>query len=115
MSLLEQLPHLCTAKRRTRTLDSLGGSKDAYTTLFADRACWKQPLGETETIDFMRRSINVTNKFYFADDPELDERDIIVHDGDTYEVRSIGDPDCSAGLGVLWKAVVEKMATGAVL
>lgn len=106
--LLDNLPHTCTAKKRRRAKGTLGGSKDSFpTVVFTDRACWQQPAGDREIVEFQKRDITITNKVYFISDPELDENHVLVIDGDTYEVRSHSSPDCSAGLGVLWKVMVE--------
>ena len=108
MSILENLPHLATAKRRTRTKGSLGGSKDSYATVvFTDRACWRQPASDNEVDGFQKRSIKVTHKIYFVADPELSDTDIIVMGAETMKVRSASHPDASAGMGVVWRVMVE--------
>ncbi len=112
MSLLDNLPHTATAKRRTRTKDTLAGAKDSFPiTLFADRACWMQPLGASESTECQSRGITATHKVYFTADPGLDERCILVIQSITYDVKSVSSPDCSAGLGVLWRATCEKWRT----
>lgn len=108
MSLLDQLPHLATAKRRTRTKDTLGGSKDSYPTIvFVDRACWRQPVSDSEAMDFQQRSVKVTHKIYFAADPGLSDQDIIVIGTENHKVRSQSHPDASVGKGILWRVMVE--------
>ena len=108
MSILNNLPHLATAKRRTRTKDALGGTKDTFsTTLWSDRVCWRQPVSDTEAMDWMARGQKVTHKVYFVEDPGVDERCILVIGDDTMTVRSVGNPDASVGLGVVWKVAVE--------
>jgi hypothetical protein len=106
--LLNQLPHLATAKRRTRAKDTLGGSKDSYATvLFTDRACWRQPVSDAEVVQFQKREIKVTHKIYFAADPVLSDEDVLVIGGESHKVRSVSDPDASVGLGILWRVMVE--------
>lgn len=114
-SLLDNMPHTATAKRRTRTVDSIGGAVDTWTVLFADRACWRQQAGDSESDSYEQRGISVTNKVYFASDPGLDERDVLVVNGDTMEVVSRPRKDASAGLGVLWRVNVNQVSqTGSV-
>jgi hypothetical protein len=108
MSLLDNLPHTATAKRRTRTKDSMIGAKDSFgTILFTSRACWRQPASNNEIKEAAHRSQSVTHKVYFATDPELDEQCILEIDGDTMTVRSASHPDASVGLGVLYKVMVK--------
>lgn len=112
MSLLDSLPHSATAKSRTRTKDSLGGSRDSYsTTVFADRACWLQLARDGEKLEFQKRSIEVTNRVYFSADPELGINHILEIGSDSYKVKSTASPDASAGLGVLWRVMVELVSS----
>jgi hypothetical protein len=107
MSLLDNFPDTAIAKRRKRSKDSLGGSKDAWETVFTGRTCWRQPLGNQEIKEAQQREIKVSHKVYFTADPELDEHHILIIDGDTMTVRSASHPDASAGLGVVWKVLVD--------
>ncbi len=108
MSLLDSLPHTAIAKRRTRTKGTLGGSKDSYdTVLFTDRACWRQPASDSEVVEFQKRSQKITHKIYFATDPGLSDKDVLVIDDDIMKIRSVSHPDASAGLGVVWRVFVE--------
>ena len=111
--LLDNLPHLATAKRRTRTKDTLGGPKDTYPeTLFTDRACWRQPVSDHEYNQWQQRNTDVTHKVYFATDPSLDDLDencILEIDGATLLVKSLSTPDASVGLGVVWRVMVEEV------
>lgn len=108
MSILDNLPHTCSAYVRTRTRDSMGGSRNTYgTAVFEDRACWVQPNGSTGGMEFEKPAINSSYKIYFTEDPELDERHVIVYNGITHLVKSVKEPDASAGLGVLYKVEVE--------
>jgi hypothetical protein len=108
MSLLDSLPHLATAKLRRRANDTMGGSKDTYpTTVFTDRACWRQPLADKEVTSWKQRTIDVTHKVFFVADPELDERHVLEIGTDRMAVKSRAHPDDSCGLGVLWRVVVE--------
>jgi hypothetical protein len=112
MSLLDSLPHTCTAKRRKRSKGTLVGSKDTYpTVLFTDRPCWKQPASSREITLYQKRDITITNKVYFSTDPEVDERHLLVIGGESFEVREYAHPDASAGLGLLYRVMVELVRT----
>lgn len=108
MSLLDSMPTLATAKRRTRTKTALGGSKDTYsTTLFEERECWRQPVSDSEVLDFQQRGMAITHKVYFASDPGLTNEDILVIEEENHKVRSSAFPDASVGMGILWRVMVD--------
>ena len=108
MSLLDNLPNTATAKRRVRTKDTLGGSKDSFETVYSGRACWLQQAGDSEVTEYAKRGINITNKVFFVADPELDENHVLEIGDYTYDVISSPHPDASAGLGVLWSVAVNR-------
>ncbi len=119
MSLLDSLPHTCSAYLRTRTTDELGGAKDSYNTLvFADRPCWLQSASDNEIQEFQKQGIDVTSKVYFTSDPVLDSRHmVVVLDGDqsalgTWLVHTRPKPDASAGLRKLFKVMLEESTSG---
>ena len=61
---------------------------------------------------YAQRGQTVTNKFYFTSDPGLDERDqIVISDGNVYDVISAPEPDASAGLGVVWRVMARRSTT----
>lgn len=111
MSLLDTMPHTCTAKRRVRRDDGMGGSVDTFTTIFSARSCWRQQLSSAEVLWWQQRSVNVSNKIFFASDPQLDEGCIIEFpdSDDFYDVKSYAEPDASAGLGVLYRVMVDRI------
>lgn len=124
MSILNNLPHVCTAKRRTISrAGSLGGTKPTLPTIvFSSRTCWRQNARDSEKREFSKRGMTVTDKFYFTSDPGLSEEDILTDvrdksasvgsgDGD-WEVKSRAEPDASAGLGVVYRLMAEKTTTG---
>lgn len=114
MSILDSLPHTCDAKKRTRASDGIGGSRDSYSTVFSGRSCWCQQAGDTEQELAAKRGIKFTNKLYFTSDPGLDETHaVIVYDKGgtevgTFDVVSHPNIDASAGLGVLWRVMVNR-------
>jgi len=107
MSLLESLPHTCDIRIRVRSKGALGGSKDTLTDVTTGVECWQQPASDSERIEYQKRGIVVTNKVYFTSDPEVTERNVLVMDNVEYEVRSRSKPDASAGLGILYRVMVE--------
>ena len=113
MSLLDALPHTFVAKKMVRVPDSLGGNKDTYTTV-STGTCWHQQAGDSQVTEFAKRGITISGKVYFATDPALDESHVLVIDGQTYDVISFPEQDASAGLGVLWRIMVNR-STGNVV
>lgn len=113
MSILENLPHLATAKRRKRTKDSIGGGSDSLVTVFSDRACWLQQAGSNEIAEFKKDGISISGKVFFLTDPSLDENHVLVISGNTYDVKSFAEPDASAGLGILFRVMVNRKTTAA--
>jgi hypothetical protein len=112
MSILDNLPHRATATKRMRAKGTLGGSRDTWEAVFANRPCWRQVASHAEILEFDKRGMAVTDKVYFTTDPELDERHRLTISGDIFEVRSRAIPDASAGLGVVYKQMVELTTTG---
>lgn len=114
MSLLDNLPHVCTISRRKRAMDSILGSKDSYTLISADVPCWKQQATTSEVKWWQARNVNVTDKVFFSQ-PEsqngnilqLDEGCIIDCQGSRFDVISNPKPDSSAGFGLLYRVMVQ--------
>lgn len=106
----DKMPHTCTIKKRVRTKGSLGGSRDTYTTTQDNVKCWEQGLKHSEKLLYDKRNISATSVFFFAADPGVSEKDVIVRNGRTMEVRSEKLPDASAGLGYYFKVVVEEVS-----
>ena len=117
MSILNNLPHTCTTKRRARSKGSLGGSKDVWTTVSSNLACWQQGASDNEIREFAKDGIVVTNKVYFTADPGVDTRFVLevtnpkTGTTDTLEVKSSAKPDASAGMGVVYRVMCEQSTT----
>jgi hypothetical protein len=105
-------PHRATIQVRRRELDLLGGSIDTFSPAYDDIPCWKQIATEAEITEFDKRGFSVTNKIYLLQDLPLNETHIMVIDGQTFEVRSRAIPDASAGLGRVFRVMVELTSTG---
>lgn len=112
MSLLDNMPHTVTAKKRIRVSDGMGSGADTFEVVFTDRACWEQAASAKEIAEFKARGIAVTSKFYFTSNPELNETHVLVRNGRALEVRVYTSPDATAGLGLLWKVFAEETTTG---
>jgi len=85
--------------------------------------CWEQQASANEIKDFEKRGIQVQTKMFFTEDPGLTEQHRIlvtermgvpapyldftdVANPNIMDVVSSTYPDASAGLGVLWKAML---------
>jgi len=112
VSLLDNLPHRCTIRRRTRAKGSLGGSKDSYTIEQTSVECWQQPAGDSEIAEFQKDGVSISHKVYFVANPSVTSRHqllITYWDGAVVstpvplDVVSHSVPDASAGMGVVWR------------
>ena len=112
MGVLDSFPHTANAYVRVRVSDDLGGGVDSFTLFFSNRACWRQDASDREVVELGRRGISVTNRIYFLSDPGLDETHSLIIGSDVYEVRSKAVPDCTSGLGVVWRVFAEHTNTG---
>jgi len=119
MSLLDNLPHKCTIRKRIRTKGGLGGSKDSYLNTQTSVACWAQVASHTDTVEFEKKGMVVNRKVYFTSDPGIDEQyQIVITEMNgtavatasqiPLEVRTEARPDASAGKGLLWKLFAEE-------
>jgi hypothetical protein len=114
MSLLDNLPHRCTIRRRVRTKGALGGSRDTFTNEQTDVECWEQQASAKETEAFQKRDYEEVRKVYFATDPSVTTRhQILVTEKEGVAVTSPADldvltealPDAGAGLGAPFKVM----------
>jgi len=120
VSLLDNLPHRCTIRRRTRTKGTLGGSKDSQTNEQTNVECWEQNAGHNEVMDYEKRGMSISRKVYFASDPGVTSRHEILiteRNGTTISspvaltVKSEAIPDASAGMGVLYKVMCDRVTS----
>lgn len=92
------LIHTCTIKRRSTsaTQDKWGASTETISELATDVACLIQQ--REETIEFMRRGEKFVSRHlgFFKIDAGLREDDVVVFEGDEYQVLSVAD---AAGQG----------------
>ena len=121
MSLLDavNMPHRCTIARVVRSVDSVGGNLFGVVIEQTNVPCWQQRAGASEQKLSDKPQITATTTIYFPTNPQVTERHLIlitdrngdetsnlditdVSNPDTLRVVDFGDPDDSAGLGVLF-------------
>jgi hypothetical protein len=121
MSLIDNLTSECSVKRPRYVHDQYAGDKPTYDTLTTELACWPQPASQRDITEFAKRDEAISHKIYFAGKPSftyngqtlnLEVGDILVmtsgeFSGSEFEYKSADD--ASAGLGVLFKAMCEKI------
>lgn len=116
MSLLDNLPHRCTIRKRVRSKGTLGGGRNDPSDVVTNVVCWDQPAGDSEITAYMKQGMTITRKVYFASDPGVTEQHQILitsRDGGTtavgsprvLDVVSDSQPDASAGLGLLYRVM----------
>lgn len=119
MSLLDNFPDTCNIGIRVKkSSDGMRGKGTAITWQQTNVACWLQQASSSEVNDFMQRGVRISHKIFFVADPSLQARSVIkmitrqngvsVPSDERYilDVVSWPDPDASAGVGVLWKAML---------
>lgn len=119
MTLLSNFPHKCKIERITWTSGTLAGKKPTPVSEQTDVACWEQQASSKEIKEFQKRGISIARKIYFLVDPAVTEKHTITiteRQGTaiasasqiSLKVRSESLPDASAGLGVVYKVMVEE-------
>jgi hypothetical protein len=112
----QNLPHLCDIHKSYWVRDDLVAQYDDPTTFLTAEPCWVQPASQSEVYQYGRRDQVVTHTVYFNRNVGIRPGYIIYptdgsitcpFDGATLEVRAYNET--TAGLGVLWKAMVEEM------
>lgn len=117
MSLLDSLPDRCTIYRRVREKDSLAGSRDSLVVERSDVSCWEQQASASDVVEYERKAMSLRSKIYFAQDPQVSRRHLIVvtsrggravaeKDRVAMDVLDSPQPDVSAGRGLLWRVMV---------
>ena len=118
MTLLSNLPHKCRIQRRIREYSGeFGATRDSHEVIQINVECWEQTLSANTIDEYQKRGINVTNRVYFASDPNVQEEyEIVITERNgtavsvanqrALDVKAAYDPDASAGLGVLYKVLV---------
>lgn len=90
-----------TIKRQTTTSTAAGGSSKAWTTAARGSlpTTWQAtevPLRPDERYEYLMRDIKIEGELYGTDNPQVDERDLLVNsDGETLRVVETLKPDKS--------------------
>lgn len=118
MSLLDEstAPHKCTIRRRVAAgsqRDALGSVRPTQTVDQTEVPCWEQPVSANEIQAWAKRGMTISRKVYFYENPNVTSRHEILiteRDGETVDspvpMDVMGtDPDCTVGLGLLFKVM----------
>jgi len=118
--LLDNLPDRCSIYRRDQQplAEDLGSVVDTLVLVAAEVHCFVQTMSSSESQDWQKRGITVSNKIYFIQDPTVDERHVIFVTNRRgfavpsssqirYEVKSFAEPDASIGAGIVWRVAVD--------
>jgi len=112
MSLLDNMPHECTIRRKRRTRGELGGSSEGYTVEQTGVECWEQPGKASESVKFAKRGMELMSSVYFNTNVAVTSRHQIlitkrngtdVSSPVALDVLAKPEPDDSAGMEVLWR------------
>lgn len=123
MSVLDNLPHECTIRRRTHTQGTLGKGKPSYVTEYTGVACWEQLASASEVRLYQKRGQSVSTVVYLLADYGLTTRHeilitkrngVAVSAPKVLQVTSVDDPDATLGIGIVWKAGCEYITSGEV-
>ena len=120
MSLLQNLPHLCTiARRRRQAVEGGAGSAvDVFVVLHSSVPCWSQVLRDWRQSDMQKREIFNPTRVYFSQNYGLDESHVIMITSMNGNAITLANqkilsvvsnvaPDASAGIGLLWRVICE--------
>ena len=112
------MPHRCTIRKRTRSTGTLGGSKDSWENVQTDVECWEQNASQAEISTYEKRGMTVSRKVYFPTDPSVTvQHQILMTSRDRgittisspvpLDVKTESLPDAAAGLGAVYKVMVD--------
>lgn len=117
MCLIDNMPDECSiAIRRQKLDDPIGGEASIVDIQRSGVQCWVQQASASEVSEYDKRGISISHKIFFPADPGVNEgylikatkRSGVVVSGQWFDVVSYTDPDASAGLGVVWKLMVNR-------
>ena len=117
MSILENFPHKCTIRKRVSVKGTLGSRRNKPQNVSTNVVCWEQQASNSEILEFEKRGKNVSKKIYFLTDPGVNERHeiliterngVAVSNPIQYDVISESLPDASAGLGIVYKVMINQ-------
>lgn len=116
MSILDNPPHTCTFKVRTRTPDSRAGTVDTYTAVYTNLPAWRQYARQSEIVEFAKREVEVTDMLFVFQFVEVSTKHIVeVTDQNgvvtTYDVMTEAQPDAVGD--TVWKIMLRLSSSGA--
>lgn len=90
--------HSITVQKQTETTGSGMGVKRTWTTVKSNVKCLIQPMKQEQRITFRQAGIEGTHIVYLREkpNPEFDETNRFIFDGDIYQFRGLIDNDESA-------------------
>lgn len=117
MTLLD-FPHRCSIVVHNTTRGEPFGVIRTPVVQRTNVVCWDQPLNAKESKDWEKVGQSVMRKIYFLSEPYVTERHVIritsrdngvttISNPPDMRVRAVSYPDSSAGMGVVWKVIVE--------
>ena len=121
MSLFDDFPHKCTINLKTRTKGALGGSLDGRTEEQTDVVCWEQSASHNEILAWEKRGYTTDRKIYFLTDPGVTiQHEIVITERQGVAIASASQeildvvsealPDAAAGMGVVFKVMVNSLS-----
>ncbi len=117
MSLLDSMPHECTIQKLVKSSGDLGGGRTVPAVEQTGVVCWEQSASASEIANYDKRGIRITRKVYFPVDPGITEQHqilitkrggVAVSSPLVLDVRSEVEPGASAGMGILFRVMVDR-------
>ncbi len=112
MSLFDDLPHRFQIKRPRYVMDKLSGDDADYTVIKTDIPGWYQSASASEILEFQKRDMVVTHKIYIQSEQPARSGDILIALTGPYVGQVCAftaQSECTAGLDVGWKIMVENV------
>jgi len=120
VSLLDNLPHICTIRLKSHAQGSMGQSKVTARNVRLNMACWEQPAGDSEFGSYQKEGVRITHKVFFLENPYVKRRyqivithrqGVAVANPKVLDVVSYPMPDATAGLGVCYRVLCEEVTS----
>ena len=111
MSLLENMPHLMTVKKRTYVNDAYGGNDETPVNQSINNRCWVQNASFQDILEFEKRDERVTHRVLMPTDLSLTPGLVIVpEDGPFQDLELVvrAYTERTAGLGWMFTAFCEE-------
>ena len=112
MSILDALPHRAAITKRVKEKDVYGGGRRRDDAVSSGIPCWQQTASDRDVTEYAKRGITVTDKVYFTGNVDVDESNGMTITNSlagstvSFDVVSKAVPDASAGMGVVWRVML---------